>query len=247
MKKYILPLLSITLLFSVSLTSCKKDEVDNTAPIIASVSEPLENDTLISGDELHVEATITDEVELSQIKIDIHSAADGHSHGKVSASGYWEKIVILNLSGKSQSIHEHIDIPADVAAGKYHVIMTAVDKAGNSSEVVERDVFIRNSSDLVAPVITVTSPAAGSSITAGTDLLITGEVVDNLALSALEIKVYRGTILVSDNDIDLAAATYTINQTISTVGWTPGAYTIELVAYDEVLNVADMDMEITVN
>jgi hypothetical protein len=53
--------------------------------------------------------------------------------------------------------------------------------------------------------------------------------------------------LVSDNDIDLAAATYTINQTISTIGWTPGAYTIELVAYDDVLNVADLDIEITVN
>ena len=246
MKKYILPLLSVTLFFSVSLTSCKKDEVDNTAPVIASVSEPLENDTLFSGNELHVDATISDDVELSQLKIDIHSA-EGHSHGKIAASGYWEKIVIVNLTGKSQSIHQDIDIPADAAAGKYHVILTAVDKAGNSSEITERDIVIRNSSDLVAPVITVSSPAAGSSITAGSDLVITGNVVDNLALSALEIKVYRGTTLVSDNDIDLAAATYTINQTISTVGWTPGAYTIELVAYDDVLNVADMDMEITVN
>lgn len=246
MKKYILPLLSVTLFFSVSLTSCKKDEVDNTAPVIASVSEPLENDTLFSGNELHVDATISDDVELSQLKIDIHSA-EGHTHGKIAASGYWEKIVIVNLTGKSQSIHQDIDIPADAAAGKYHVILTAVDKAGNSSEITERDIVIRNSSDLVAPVITVSSPAAGSSITAGSDLVITGNVVDNLALSALEIKVYRGTTLVSDNDIDLAAATYTINQTISTVGWTPGAYTIELVAYDDVLNVADMDMEITVN
>ncbi len=247
MKKYILPILSITLLFSVVLSSCKKDEVDNTAPIIASVSEPLENDTLISGNELHVVATITDDVELSQIKIDIHSAADGHSHGKVAASGYWEKIVILNLTGKSQSIHEYIDIPADVAAGTYDIIMTAVDKSGNTSEIVERDVFILNSSDLIAPVITVTAPVAGSSITTGTDLIIQGDVVDNSALSALEIKVYRGTTLVSDNDIDLAAATYTINQTISTIGWTAGAYTIELVAYDGVLNVADLDLEITVN
>jgi hypothetical protein len=246
MKKYILPLLSVTLLFSVSLTSCKKDEVDNTAPIIASVSEPLENDTLFTGNELHVDAVVTDDVELSQIKIDIHSA-EGHSHGKIAAGALWETIVIMNLSGKSQTIHKDIEIPADVAAGKYHVILTAVDKAGNSSDVFERDIIIRNSSDLVAPVITVTSPAAGSSITAGNELLITGEVVDNLALSALEIKVYRGTTLVSDNDIDLAAATYTINQTISTVGWTPGAYTIELVAYDDVLNVADMDIEITVN
>lgn len=246
MKKYILPLLSVTLLFSVFLTSCKKDEVDNTAPVIASVSEPLENDTLFSGNELHVDATISDDVELSQLKIDIHSA-EGHTHGKIAASGYWEKIVIVNLAGKSQTVHQDIDIPADAAAGKYHVILTAVDKAGNSSEITERDIIIRNSSDLVAPVITVSSPVAGSSITAGNDLVITGNVVDNLALSALEIKVYRGTTLVSDNDIDLAAATYTINQTISTVGWTPGAYTIELVAYDDVLNVADMDMEITVN
>lgn len=246
MKKHILPFLSITLLFSVFLTSCKKDEVDNTAPVIATVSEPLENDTLFTGNDLHVDATITDDVELSQIKIDIHSA-EGHSHGKIAASGYWEKIVIVNLSGKSQNIHQDIEVPADAAAGKYHVIMTAVDKAGNSSAIVERDIIIRNSSDLVAPVITVTSPSAGSSITAGNELVVTGNVVDNLALSKLEIKVYRGTTLVSDNDIDLAADSYTINQTISTIGWTPGAYKIELVAYDDVLNVSDVDMEITVN
>lgn len=246
MKKYILPILSVTLLFSVVLTSCKKDEVDNTAPVISSVSEPLDNDTLFTGNELHVEATITDNVELSQLKIDIHSAG-GHSHGKVAASGYWEKIVILSLTGTSQTIHEHIEIPADIAAGAYHVIFTAVDKSGNSSEILERDILIRNSGDLIAPVITVTAPVAGSSITAGTDLVVQGDVVDNSALSALEIKVYRGTTLVSDNDIDLAAATYTINQTISTTGWTPGTYTIELVAYDDVLNVADMDMEIIVN
>jgi uncharacterized membrane protein len=246
MKKYILPLLSTILVFSVAFTSCKKEEVDNTAPVISSVSEPLDNDTLFTGNELHVEATITDDVELSQLKIDIHSA-DGHSHGKIAAGALWEKIVIMNLSGTSQTIHEHIEIPADIAAGAYHVIFTAVDKSGNSSEILERDIIIRNSSDLIAPVITVSAPAAGSSITAGNDLLITGEVVDNLALRTLEIKVYRGTTLVSDNDIDLAAATYTINQTINTIGWTPGAYTIELVAYDDVLNIADLDIEITVN
>jgi hypothetical protein len=247
MKKYHLPLLSIILLYSISFSSCKKDEVDNTAPSIVSVSEPLENDTLISGDELHVDATITDDVELSQLKIDIHSASDGHMHGKMDASSYWEKIVILNLTGKSQSIHEHIDIPADVAAGLYHVIMAAVDKAGNTSEIVERDIYIRNSGDLIAPVITVSSPVAGSNITAGTDLIIQGDVIDNLALSALEIKIFKGSTLVSDNDIELTTSTYTINQTIPTIGWTPGVYTIELLAFDDVLNMADMDIEIIVD
>lgn len=247
MKTTVKTILLSSIVFSLGLSSCKKDDPDKTAPVIASVSEPLSGDTLLSGGELHVEATITDNEELSQLKVDIHSDADGHSHGKIDASSYWEQVYIFNLTGATQSLHQDIQIPANAAAGAYHVILTAVDKSGNTSAFVERDIYIRNSGDLVAPLITLSAPSSGASITAGTDLTVSGELTDNVGLYKAEVKVYKGSTLVNDTDIDLAAPTHSLNQTISTTGWSTGAYTLEIKVYDEVMNMADLDVEFTVN
>ena len=230
-----------------SLGSCKKNEVDETRPVISEITEPLMNDTFLSGSELHVDLKVSDNDELSQLKIDIHSAEDGHSHGKVDASSYWETVVIVDLSGKEQLVHEDIAIPADAASGTYHVIITAVDKSGNMSDVSERDIFIQNSGDLIAPLVTIQTPLEGATLAAGGDINVQAAITDNLSLKRFELKVYRGNTLVSDTDMDISGTEYTLNQTVSTLGWSAGNYTIELLVFDEAQNVTDADINIVLN
>jgi hypothetical protein len=230
-----------------TITSCKKNEVDETRPVISEITEPLMNDTLFSGSEFHVDLKVSDNDELSQLKIDIHGAEDGHSHGKVDASAFWETVIIVDLSGKEQLVHKDIVIPADAASGIYHVILTAVDKSGNMSDVSEIDIFIQNSGDLLAPLVTLQAPLEGASITAGSDLNVQAALTDNLSLNRFELKVYRGNTLVSDTDMDISGTEYTLNQTLSTVGWSAGNYTIELLVFDEAQNVSDADINFVLN
>lgn len=242
---------SLLLLSSIAIisfsSSCKKDEPDKEAPVIVSVSEPINDDTLYTGNELHVDLKVTDNEALSQVKIDIHSAEDGHSHGKIAAGAYWEEIRIVNVSGTSFDMHEHIDIPTTAAAGKYHVIITAVDKAGNQSAVTERDIYILNSGDLIAPVITLSAPTSGGSINSGSMLTVSGNIVDNDELSEVKVMIYRGSTLVATWETETTIASYALNQEFNTTGWTAGVYKVEVKAYDHVMNHSDTDVEITVN
>jgi hypothetical protein len=228
-------------------SSCKKDNPDNTKPKIDIVSEPLENDTLFTGSELHIEGSVSDNEELSQIKIDIHSAEDGHSHGKISAASFFEVIKIIDLKGRNRIFHEIIDIPQEAAAGKYDIIITAVDASGNQSDFVERDIFIRNSGDLVAPIIQVLSPTSNGNYTLGAALNINAQLADNIGLGDVEVKIYRGSNLVFDNDIELAEPTYTLNLVVPTTGWVAGEYTLEILVKDQVNNSIDTDITFNLN
>lgn len=226
------------------ITSCKKDTPDTEAPSINSVEEPLMNDTLFTGSELHVEANISDNEALSQLKIDVHAAEDGHNHGKVDGSAYWETVVILDLSGASTSVHEHIDIPADAASGKYHVILTAVDKAGNQSEIVERDIFIQNSGDQIAPIVTITSPSPNETISLGAGINVSAILTDNIALEDADLRLLLGSTVVFETEITLSGTEFNLNQNIPTNTLAAGTYTLELIVRDAVQNVSDMDIEV---
>ncbi|MEX1189730.1 MAG: DUF4625 domain-containing protein [Bacteroidia bacterium] len=238
-------LLFAAIAFAVS--SCKKDDPDNTKPTIDSVLEPLENDTLFSGTELHIDGTVSDNEELSQLKIDIHSAGDGHDHGKVSSASFFEVIRIIDLAGRNQIFHEDIDIPQEAAAGKYHVILTAVDASGNQSDFVERDIVIRNSGDLLSPTITVNSPTSAGIYTLGSPIVVSAELADNIGLGDVEVKVYQGSTLVYDEDLELAQPSYSLNLEIPTTGWGAGEYTLEILVKDQVNNLSDADIEFTLN
>jgi len=229
---------------SVFISSCKKDTPDSEAPIITAVEEPLMNDTLFTGNELHIEASISDNEELSQLKIDVHAAEDGHNHGKVDASAYWETVVIIDLSGASTSIHEHIDIPTDAASGLYHVILTAVDKAGNQSEIEERDVYIQNAGDQVAPGINLTSPGENDTLSLSTGITVSAILTDNASLEDADLRLLSGSTVVFETEIALTGTEFNLNQNIPTSTLAAGTYTVELIVRDAVQNVSDKDVTI---
>ncbi len=113
---------------------------DTTAPVV-TITEPEDHEEFDRGAEMHVEGTITDDRALAEFKIDIHNANDGHGHGG-KRSGEWDYEETFTISGLKWEFHEDVMIPDSADTGIYHVIITALDAAGNQSELAERDIHI---------------------------------------------------------------------------------------------------------
>lgn len=129
--------------------SCKQE--DTTPPIISSVSvnDALGQDfAVMPGDSLYVKFAITDENMLSQMKANIHDAADGHGHNGVVDTaavvpnvGLWTDMQIVSLF-ESAVTKTLLYVVPDTIQGVWHWELQAVDESGNSAEefVVEFDV-----------------------------------------------------------------------------------------------------------
>lgn len=117
------------------LSACTKNEKDNEKPVI-TVTEPANNFTVSAGGEIHFEAEFTDNEALAQYSIDIHGA-EGHSHGKMASE--WTSTQIVDISGTSKTVHEHIDVAVDADTGDYHMVINCIDAAGNEADFVEID------------------------------------------------------------------------------------------------------------
>jgi hypothetical protein len=124
-----------------------------------SVVSPSMNATYTGGDTISFHAWFTDNRELSQYRVEIHSSSDGHTHGKNSEiAPFFEYSTTVNITGVNTEQRLFIPIPTTAAAGSYHFIVSAVDKAGNEANFVEVDLTIINPSDTVAPLVTPVYP-----------------------------------------------------------------------------------------
>ena len=117
-------------LLAITFTACKKEDPDMVKPVI-TVNQPASDQMDVRlGENFSIQATITDDVELSQWKINIHSA-DGHTH-RIMA-GEWELTETGVASGKSYSFSKTVTVPNDAELGEYHYTVEATDKAGNAA------------------------------------------------------------------------------------------------------------------
>ena len=129
MKRSILSLGLVSLMF---LMACEDDEVvDVTAPTI-EMEEPEYGEAFEAGGDIHFDALFEDDVELATFNLTIHDNFDGHNHGRVAVTAF-DFDQSYELTGKSDDVHEDIEIPADATAGPYHLIVEAIDAAGNST------------------------------------------------------------------------------------------------------------------
>jgi len=118
-------------LFALSFTACKKEDTpDITKPVIAVTQPAVDSMEISLGADFTIQATLTDDVDLSQWKMDIHSA-DGHSH-RITA-GAWEMTETGTATGKSYLFSKTVTVPADAELGEYHFTIEATDKAGNAA------------------------------------------------------------------------------------------------------------------
>jgi len=220
------------------LSSCKKESDDTTKPVINTVKingVVSEEHEMNAGETFTIEVSTSDNESLNQLKVNIHSADDGHTHdegsGEVDAPniGVWSETQILNLSGTTNTQILTLEIPA-VIAGHWHVEVMLIDEQGNEAVEYVTTLHVLNS---FLPVFAITSnpPAVDGVITiaagATLDLMgtisdtdglgyghceirdeLTGDVIWTQTLSSVMGTVYDlGTFLVDPN---LSAGNYQI-------------------------------------
>jgi hypothetical protein len=135
-----------------------------------------------SGRTLELAFRATDNVALSQYKIDIHSNFDCHGHAGKTED--WSLQEVVDMEGTEQVINRSLTIPANVTAGNYHFEYQVIDAAGNEDQSGNiYDLQVQNVVDTVPPVMTVNGPTQ-SDLTATRGELVSffGSVTDNYSL-----------------------------------------------------------------
>lgn len=143
-KAGVITAIALAVLGGVLLTGCKKQDTEK--PTINIVTPNKDNHDVAPGAKLNVKIELSDNVELSSLKLGIHWAGDGHTHEghhhgalrtrageTVKLHYHWD----CTLSGKSQTVEHAIEVPANTEHGPYHLEVSCVDKAGNEAKAFQ--------------------------------------------------------------------------------------------------------------
>lgn len=133
-------LLAIPLVGALFLTACKDDDgvTDTIKPVVEELT--ISNDAHVWADSSFVlSAFFTDNIALSEARIDIHQNFDVHSHQKFYSFFEWEKIISFPGETRSSEFDDTLHVPAGSKAGPYHVEAIVLDLTGNQSdpEIIE--------------------------------------------------------------------------------------------------------------
>jgi hypothetical protein len=185
------------------LTSCHETDVE--APTVCT-SEDTANSVLVdeieadAGTTLTIEDTFCDNEGLSEVRWDIHNAAD-HAHeegeeeeGLILHSGTdWEFLELQSLDGQSATAAITLDIPL-TSRGVWDVVVSLVDAEGNAAEDVVTQLHIENDHLPAFTLTTVngTDPNGwdGEPVWApGSSVAVSGSVADSdgVATASLEL------------------------------------------------------------
>ncbi|TVQ48849.1 MAG: DUF4625 domain-containing protein [Saprospirales bacterium] len=189
--------LLIVSLFIGLFSSCTDDDIDTTPPeilflevspkpqekIICGEPDP-ETIVVTGGETVTLDVVITDDTELSQLKIDVHPNFDCHGHRTISTTD-WTVLELINLSGKTVEKLIQIEVPELVTAGYYHLQLRAVDKSGNTSPAADFwNLKVSNPLDTIPPVFDILSPSEHpAAIERGEDLTYNILVSDDQPLN----------------------------------------------------------------
>jgi hypothetical protein len=191
--------LAFLFLIAATVVACKKDDEDTARPVISSVKV---NGTVSTEHEVNASETVTVEVystdnkELNQLKVEIHSADDGHSHTEGSTEevlppniGVWSDSRIISLSGTSSTNTVEFAIPAAIA-GHWHVEVLLIDKDGNEAIEYVTTLHVENS-NLPTFAITATPAVTNYEIetVVGGTVVLTGTVADPDGLTDIHVEL----------------------------------------------------------
>lgn len=245
------------LLFGISaltLFACKKDDDpvrDTTAPLI-TLTSPSNDSEIVSGNTLNIIGTVSDNVTVNEIKIEIHPSDDGHTHQKAGATPF-EEIRIISVNAPNFNLNEEFLIPAEASAGKYHILIFAVDNSGNEAPFVEKDIYIKSSIDSIAPSLTISSnpqPNMANEIEiseANNTLELSITVSDNDEVEDLIIELENEETgqVIWEKEIHVHSASDVVNQIITFLpSWAKGHYHLHVKAIDATNNITEAEAEI---
>ncbi|MGB3852443.1 MAG: DUF4625 domain-containing protein [Tunicatimonas sp.] len=159
MKPYLLILSAVLLTIACSESDPSDPSNDLEAPVFSEVDRPSTqgdpNVVKIRGEymevlpenssELRVRGELKDNLALSEMRIDIHNSQDGHTHARTQRLPGFRVDEVVQLDGTSHTIDQSIRYDdRDYLAGPYHVLLHAVDAAGNSTSFVDGSSVVRS-------------------------------------------------------------------------------------------------------
>ena len=208
--------LAITGSFYTQLSASKGAPGDRTKPVVSIIS-PTSGST-VSGT-VTIQVSATDNVGVTQVSVDV----DGSLLATGSTAPY-------NFSWNTSA----------ATSGTHTITATAKDAAGNSSAIsTQVGINVAPSGDITAPTVSITSPASGSSFTAGATVSVGVSASDNVGVSSVVFSV-DGTL-----QNTLTAAPY--NFSWNSAGVASGTHTLMATAKDAAGNTSSYSILVTVN
>lgn len=142
-----LHLLAFVLMLLLGVTGCKKDKatIDTEYPIIdisATDAFPKQCSTIKRGQKFVFKATLSDNIELGSVSVDIHHNFDHHTHStevndcdmeavKAPVNAFLLiKSFDIPARQKSYQIAQEIEVPANIDTDDYHFMIRLTDKEG---------------------------------------------------------------------------------------------------------------------
>lgn len=125
--------ISIVALFT---TSCAEDsmELDTTKPEIKLIA-PKDHDEFHLGETITIDAILKDNVELGTVKIEIHSAEDGHQHRTANVNWTYDAEETIPAGKTEHTLSHKVDIPSEgITEGHYHLGLFLIDRVGNQTQ-----------------------------------------------------------------------------------------------------------------
>ncbi len=173
-----------------------------TSPVMTSfeICGSMSDQVLITqaGNGITLTVRFMDDKELGSAKFDLHHNFDCHSHRNGTIQ--WSVLDIVELSGTEQVVTRTFTPPTEVITGSYHLGIQCLDATGKEAEWVHIDVFVRDPSDIVSPVIVINSPGEGASHSLGEPLTIELLVSDDQDMGGGEVEIK----LITPDGLDLS-------------------------------------------
>ena len=240
--------------------ACSKSDPDVTAPSIVdyTMDNKTEDIEVAASGSTSLYYNVTDDQALSEIRLDVHDAFDGHTHGKTASftKMSWEQID--DLSGSVEATNTiQVDVPSDAMAGAYHMEAIVVDAAGNQTPVTILDFIVTNSGQAVIDVTSHDLENDEVHIHGGDTVRIQGTITDDVDLDEIIIavleehehgkvgKTAEGELYLSDYDLGGSNdVSFTIDEEIYLPAGETGHFELEIVAIDSDGNMTIVEGEI---
>jgi hypothetical protein len=230
----------------VILASCKKDEEDTTRPVIGSVKvngAVADEHDVEAGTTISIEVAMTDNKELNQLKVDIHSADDGHTHGDDGGGeeveeeniGVWSDTRIISVSGESDTETLSFTIPNTIK-GHWHIEVSLIDKDGNEAVEYVTTLHVENANLPVFEITTNPAIVNGEiELEIGGTFLLSGTITDPDGFEHIHIEVEdeaTGTVIWEQEVTVVAGNTITLTDILVGPFAAAGDYHIHIHAED---------------
>lgn len=242
MKSIFISLVAISLLMAAGCSDNGTSDEDK--PTITSVNF-LNGNSIEAGDSLNIRISFNDNIALSEAFVEVHDNFEGHKHKKVNTK--FSASEILTLNGTSDAQVVNLIVPANAAAGPYHVEISALDAEGNRSET---KVFALDITQPGQPMFK--SMVTELTVNRNADFTIEFEVEDDVDLKEISYVIEDGNNLqdepLFDGDIDLTGPDdlgFTFKQTFSINKATDEVhFIVRALDSDENLSVAEIEIHV---